>query len=945
MSIFDAFGRKTEATTPPIMSTPQDAASTGHKAAHHSTQALDKETGGAFGAATSGERAARVREWLATEPTPERMAEVFKELSGRDKGAAKALKEKLDELKRAKGQETIAADWAAKAQALLDASRLNIADALAWQRDAAKAGAPLSKEPLAAIKTQLAERVKTIEDLQHRAFVEREAAVLLAQRIELLSTKSWTDAQATQEALGADVAHWKTQASALMEHAQWHSVDAKFGPQIEASRAQLQVVWEAFSAALAQTAAAAQDANAPLPAVPVWADEIRAARGQARAAAEPAREARPKADPAELKEKRGQATQTVREQLQKLEQELQEGHGKASAAAANALRHALKDHGQWLDDKTNAQANSALAAAGELEGWQRWRADQIREELLHKAQALATKPLGGRKQQDALRELREAWKQTDAGGHPNHGLWRKFDGACNEAHKVVEAWLEKAKEQSEATRAQRMALIDQVKAWTSANASATDWKRIARELHGFSERWRECGHMSEKAFADIQPQWKDAVSAAHASLDKAQADSRARRSAMIDEARELGAQPNLNIAAIKGVQQRWQLEAQTVPLERKLEQKLWDTFRAPIDEAFNRKTVAREQEAAALGAVDRAVLDAAKAVEEANASGDAQKIRAALAGLEAAVRGQAAAAPAAPAAPRVEEKQAPAGEDTAQAATETVAVEAVSDTAEPASTEPVEAPSDAPAPEAEAKPAPVQAAKPAKPVVAVRGDDRPGGKRTEPAPAGRFGDKGGKGGDRRSGPGGRDGAPRRDDRGGAGAGRGGFDDRRGPGARDEREFEPRGPRLGEAAFRAQRDAFDRAEFALKKLAGQAHGEVLVNLLTAWQKRDATVLPEAKELGRAVNPATRQAWAAAVTQPAKGEAASESLLRLEMAAEAPTPAEFLSARRMLQLQLLTKRNAPGPQETWGADVAKVLSAAHDETSARRVQNVLKVLLRN
>eukprot|EP01036_Dinobryon_divergens_P054521 gene54521-72859_t len=64
------------------------------------------------------------------------MQEVFKELSGRDKGAARLLREKLDELKRAKGQEAIAAEWAQKAEALLAQSKLNIADALAWQRDA-----------------------------------------------------------------------------------------------------------------------------------------------------------------------------------------------------------------------------------------------------------------------------------------------------------------------------------------------------------------------------------------------------------------------------------------------------------------------------------------------------------------------------------------------------------------------------------------------------------------------------------------------------------------------------------------------------------------------------------------------------------------------------------------------------------------------------------------
>ena len=162
-------------------------------------------TGGAFSAPTSGERAARVREWLAGEPSPEQMNEVFKELSQRDRGAAKPLKEKLDEQKRQKAQEHIAAEWAQKAEAMIAQPRLNLADAMAWQRDAARAGAPLSREPLAGLKQALAERVKAIEDVQHRVQVERESAVLMAQRIEVLSTKPWREAHQSADGLRADV--------------------------------------------------------------------------------------------------------------------------------------------------------------------------------------------------------------------------------------------------------------------------------------------------------------------------------------------------------------------------------------------------------------------------------------------------------------------------------------------------------------------------------------------------------------------------------------------------------------------------------------------------------------------------------------------------------------------------------------------------------------------
>ena len=77
---------------------------------------------------------------------------------------------------------------------------------------------------------------------------------------------------------------------------------------------------------------------------------------------------------------------------------------------------------------------------------------------------------------------------------------------------------------------------------------------------------------------------------------------------------------------------------------------------------------------------------------------------------------------------------------------------------------------------------------------------------------------------------------------------------------------------------------------------------------------------------------RGAWVQAVAGAPKGDAA-EALLRLEMAAELPTPAEHLNARRALQLKLLTRRNDPAPAQTWGQDAAAVLASPFDATPAR------------
>ena len=953
---------------------------------------LDALTGGAFSAPTSGERAARIRAWLATNPPAEQMQQVHKELSAKDKGAAKALRERLDEIKRAHSQQAVAAEWAAKAEALLQAARLNIADALAWKRDAARAGAPLSREPLLGLRSQLDERIKALEDLQQRALVQREAAALLHQRIDLLSTKPWADADAARASLQADVDHWREQTAALQADANWASVDLRYPPQIEAAQAQLTAVWDAFGAALEQTRAAAQDATAALPPVPVWADEIRAARGLPTEAGEKAAAektaARAKTDPAQLQT----ATKAIETGVKLLEQAVQAGNSKDTHSAAAALRQSLKKHGRLIDDeKLEARVHAALVSAGELQGWQRWSADQIREQLVAKAEALLirrpakpaeataqaqkapeaapaadipsdispaaspaeapqasdssappaeaaasaapvadaaapqapaaeetlTPAFTGRKLQETLRKLREEWKAADQDSAPNQALWKRFDHACNQAHQFVEQWLEKAREESAAHKAARLSLIEEAKTWAAAlqGQAQSDWKAINRQLHQFADRWRNAGHLSEKAFAELQTQWKAALAGVSAALQAAQKQSAERRQALIEEARELAAAATLRVDAVKALQQRWQAEAQAVPLDRRHEQKLWDAFRKPLDEAFGRKSAEREKAQAASSAHDQAVMQAAQALEAANAAGDAAQIRAAMTALQAALRNQ-SAAPAAEAAPQ-----------TAEAA-------------------PAEAANTAPAPEApaaEAAPADdaAQAEKPAapnpaRPLIAMRGDDRPGMKKPEAAKPGRPGERGRFGDDRRD--------SRRDNR---------RDGREAPGSRDGRRplrdtREPRAERarLSDAAFRAQREALEHAQSALKKLAAQAHGEALTQLMTAWQERDAARLPAASELGGALTAAARNAWAQAIGSAASAPAseAATALLRLEMASEAPTPAEHLTARRALQLQLLTRRNDPAPADTWTQDAARVFASAWTEADARRLQTALKALLR-
>ena len=870
-------------------------------------------------------------------------------MSHRDKGAAKVLRDSMDEKRRNIEQEALTHSWAEKGAALRDAPRINIADAMAWQRDAAKAGAPLSREPLAGLKTALADRVKAIEDLQHQSQVQREAAVLLAQRIEVLSTKPWQDAQSQREALQADLDRWHTQAKSLTDDAQWSSVDAKFPPALQTSAQQLQAVWLAFGDALHLAEAAAADPQAPLPAVPAWAEQIRQVR-----------------NPSQMQTQA--PTQTV-------ESSQNDPSGPATGVASEATRKVKPMGDKVLIDQQR------LELAMQAEALFKPASTKTKEKALPKdeevpsattedlsveaAEEIELVPaMGGRKMQETLRNLREEWKKVDKQAAPNPALWKRFDAACNKAHVVVDAWLKEARAQTAANKAQRLALIEELKTWAAEHAQGPDWKGVARQLHQFAQRWRESGHLSEKMFAELQPQWKAAIHAAHEPLEAVQKASLERRNALIAEAQALGAAPTLRIDAVKALQQRWQEEAHAVVLDRRLEQKLWDAFRKPIDEAFARKSTVREQAQAALTPIDKAVMEASKAVESAVAKGDASAIRAAMQNLEKVSRGElpttepspvVVAAVASAPAPVPEE---PSAATATEVVTEPVEIEESKVASEPAqeisqdasssseslqetqsglATEtPTETTTEA-APEITPEVAtdlPVESVAPTptpkaapRPVVAVRGDDRPGQKRTELPSQGSRG---------------RDGKP-----GGKGAigGKAGgkFGDKPGGGWRDREDSAPRGPRLGEAAFRAQRFAIDNAQDALRRLAAQAHGEVLTQLLHAWEKRDPEQMPAAQAIGNKLNAAQRTQWTQALAK-APAADATQALLRMEMAADLPTPAAHMDARRALQLQLLTRRNDPSPQMTWAADAAQVLSSGYDEANGRRLQSALKVLLK-
>jgi hypothetical protein len=321
--------------------------------------------------------------------------------------------------------------------------------------------------------------------------VQREAAVLLAQRIEVLSTKSWRDAQASAAALQTDVPDWQGQADALLADPSWASVDTKFRRCSKASRSQLQAVWDAFRNALSQAEAAAADAAAPLPPVPVWADELQA--GARPAAGSRRHRRRCQAADRSRTARQGQPTPSARS-LTRLEQEIAQGHGKGQRRRRQRLAQRLEGtrqagrrqagkpgpRGAGGGRRTGrlaalARRPAAPGAGGQGRGPVRARSRPQRNQRQPgrrgQAGAEGEEPAAAKPQEPTPLVRKPRYRRPqDAGATARPARAVEADGpgrpaqpravealrrSLQRGHKVVEAWLEKVKADAAEHRGQR----------------------------------------------------------------------------------------------------------------------------------------------------------------------------------------------------------------------------------------------------------------------------------------------------------------------------------------------------------------------------------------------------------------------------------------------------------------------------------------------------------
>jgi len=284
----------------------------------------------------------------------------------------------------------------------------------------------------------------------------------------------------------------------------------------------------------------------------------------------------------------------------------------------------LRDMRSRLDRlKPRQRPREVTGRLGRLEGrlremrdWEHWSNNQHRDELIERIEQLADSDQHPDAISAALKEARQEWQRLEdleilPGDKRQHaaptGQWRRFQAACKSAFEQAQPYFEKRHEVQAENLEQLERFLERGRSVAADDDSEID--ALKQFLRGARLAIRRLDDLPPKTRGQAAARLKELMDALSKRLDEAFETIENRKRGLIREAQTLAHETDLKnaIEQAKALQARWQKIGTG---RRRVEQKLWQEFRAPIDPLFenlrgeqDQRREAQEAEVAALRAL------------------------------------------------------------------------------------------------------------------------------------------------------------------------------------------------------------------------------------------------------------------------------------------------------------------------------------------------------
>lgn len=260
-----------------------------------------------------------------------------------------------------------------------------------------------------------------------------------------------------------------------------------------------------------------------------------------------------------------------------------------------------------VDARTNgltpAQKEQLMQARSDLvylQGWAKWGGDVSRDELINAVVELPSLSLAPNELAKKVAAMRERWRAMEASsGAANKDLWDRFDAACKTAYEPAALFF---KEQDELRKTNLLTAENMLSEMRSSVnnllQAAPDWKAISLFCMQAQQNWKKLGHVDRKHRTRLDTDFEANLQLLRQPLEQRRQEEILSRELLIAQVAALDPQQRSVTDQLRALQERWQLQAASVPLRRKDEQALWEKFRAACDQLFaQRKQASGEADA------------------------------------------------------------------------------------------------------------------------------------------------------------------------------------------------------------------------------------------------------------------------------------------------------------------------------------------------------------
>jgi predicted secreted Zn-dependent protease len=292
--------------------------------------------------------------------------------------------------------------------------------------------------------------------------------------------------------------------------------------------------------------------------------------------------------------------QRFSEVLDAMQKALEEGSLQMAAEHDRTLR-SIDVKAARLSAGQKAQLTNARIELGRLQGWARWGGNVSREELMTVAEALPALSLPPVELAKKVGSLRERWKSLDISAGPaSKEAWARFDAACTIAYAPAAEHFKILAQDRQNNLAKAQALIADIHAFAEASVGntvdldAVDWKNIASYCIKMKHEWQRIGTVDRREKKRLDVDFGAALDLLLTPLNTRRAVEIRQREALIAQVDDLNASERGVLDKLHHLQERWQEQAKSLPLERKDEQALWLRFRSACDGLFVRRNAVAE---------------------------------------------------------------------------------------------------------------------------------------------------------------------------------------------------------------------------------------------------------------------------------------------------------------------------------------------------------------